>query len=168
VTVAAPDVYELETHRLARIERERILAVREATSFLGTAFHHHQCVKGSGVDCAHLIAACYAKAGVLATAEIEFYAEQWMLHEAAELLTNRLDGFCVRVDRAALGDCAVFRLGRRAAHVALVKEWPQIIHADGTLRAVVETRIEDGEPWARRLVGFWSPAQWHRVAEVAS
>lgn len=144
-----------------QIIRERASVIEEAQSWLGTPFHHAAAVKGSGVDCAHLAAAVYETTGVLEDGKIGFYGQDWYMHEDAERLLDRVSQFCVKVEQPAFGDLALFAFGRASAHVGIVTQWPEIIHADRMFDEVVTYIVEPDGPFARRLTGFWSPKRWH-------
>jgi hypothetical protein len=68
----------------------------------------------------------------------------------------------VNVDIPMLGDIALYRFGRCAAHGAIVVGWPRLIHAyvdHGVIYA-------NGESTAlsSRFVGFYRPNRWAEVA----
>lgn len=153
-----------ELDRFAAVLRERFVVVAEAGAWLGTPFHHHAAVKGSGVDCAHLAAAVYETAGVLEDGKIGFYAQDWFQHEDAERLLERVSQFCAKVEEPEPGDLALFAFGRASAHVGIVTSWPEMIHADRTFGEVMTHVVEPEGPFARRLTGFWSPKRWHHSA----
>jgi cell wall-associated NlpC family hydrolase len=142
-----------------RVQRWVVTALAKA--WLGTPFHHHAAVKGSGVDCAHLVAAVYEEAGVLEDGKIGYYGQDWFLHEDGERLRERVAEFCVRVETPEAGDLALFMFGRASAHVGIVTEWPGMVHADRTRGEVVREVVEAEGPLQRRLTGFWSPRCWH-------
>lgn len=143
------------------IATERTAVLIEAHSWRGTPFHHAAAVKGSGVDCAHLAAAVYERVGVLEDGKIGYYPQDWFQHEDAERLLECVSQFCIEVVRPETGDLVLFAFGRASAHVGIVTEWPEMIHADRTLQEVVTYVVEPEGPFARRLTGYWSPKRWH-------
>jgi cell wall-associated NlpC family hydrolase len=143
---------------------DRWVVTALAKSWEGTPFHHAAAVRGSGVDCAHLAAAVYEDAGVLEDGKLGYYAPEWYVHEDAERLLLRVAEFCVKVERPEPGDLALFQFGRVTAHVAIVTEWPGVVHADRMRAQVIRDVIEPEGPLARRLRGFWSPRCWHPEA----
>lgn len=143
---------------------ERLTVVVEARSWLGTRFHHAQAVKGSGVDCARLVAAVYTAAGVIVPPVIGYYAPNWFLHESTERLERAVAECCVSVRDPEPGDVALFRFGHASAHAVIVTRWPQIIHADRGQGRVLEDVVEERGPLERRFVGCWSPRRWHEDA----
>jgi cell wall-associated NlpC family hydrolase len=144
------------------IERDAVIA--EARSWISTRFHHHAAVKGSGVDCAHLVAAVYTHCGVIDAPAIGFYTENWFQHETTERLQHAVAACCVPVDRPERGDLALFRFGHASAHAAIVTDWRGIIHADRTRMVVCEDYVDERGPLERRFTGWWSPKRWHPEA----
>ena len=55
---------------------ERAAVITEARTWIGTRFHHNAAVKGSGVDCARLVAAVYTDCGVISAQSIAYYDSQ--------------------------------------------------------------------------------------------
>ena len=143
---------------------ERAEVITEARTWIGTRFHHNAAVKGSGVDCARLVAAVYTDCGVISAPSIAYYGANWFDHETAERLELKVAECCVRVDRAEPGDLALFKFGNASAHAAIVTGWPHFIHADRGLQRVVEDMADEHGPMMRRLTGFWSPRRWHEAA----
>lgn len=101
-----------------RTEQEsRDAVVSEAMSWLGTPYHHHGRVLGVGVDCAQLLIASYADAGVIERLEPGFYAHDWHLHHSEELFQQWLErAGARRVQTPALGDVMLFKYGRCFSH----------------------------------------------------
>ena len=151
----------VELERIGLTSRARSMVVAEARSWLATRFHHGVAVKGSGVDCARLVAAVYTICGVIDPPCIGYYAPDWFKHETTERLERAIAECCVAVDRAEPGDVALFRFGNASAHAAIVTEWPRIIHADRGLGRVIEDEVEARGPLDRRFSGAWSPRRWH-------
>src|SRR5208283_4197991 len=110
--------------RTRRLERgmtdtefyERQAVVAEAMTWLGTPFHHHQAVKGAGVDCALFLYSVYRGVGLIPEIKIEDYSPQWHLHKDEERYMNWVLQFAARVENATFkpGDGALFRFGRAA------------------------------------------------------
>ena len=135
-----------------QLTRDRI--VFEARQWLGTPYHHRGRVKGAGCDCAQLVAASYAAAGVIPYIEPKVYPKDWHLHRGEEQYIAEVEQYLVRVDdddrsfnerpRDASyepGDVLMFRMGRTFSHSAIVTQWPYIIHASAPSILVEEVRI---------------------------
>lgn len=116
-------------------QEQRAAVVKEALTWQRTKWHHAACVKGVGVDCARLLEGVFVNAGVVAPFEVEYYPQDWHMHNAGERLIaviEQLGG----VERPAgetpePGDVVVWRINREApfSHAAIVIEWPVILHA---------------------------------------
>jgi hypothetical protein len=158
-------------------DEERDAVVREARSWIGTAFHHRGRVKAKrdpsgaivdkgGVDCAQSIsliyrASCPARVTEIAAAEID-YAFQWNLSKAGaaeERYLNAVRAHAREVEMASVGpgDLALFRWGLAWAHGAIVMppRWPAIAHANADAGLFMLDRAEGGR-FARRPVRFFS------------
>ena len=108
----------------------RASVVKEATSWIGTPFHHAARVKGAGVDCLMLLAEVYQHAGIVAPIEPPFYVPDWHLHRDAERYLEGLTRYAGEITGPPLsGDIALFRFGRTFSHGAIVTAWPLLIHA---------------------------------------
>jgi cell wall-associated NlpC family hydrolase len=108
----------------------RTAIVAEATTWLGTPFHHQGRVKGAGVDCAMLLAEVYERSGLTPRVDPGYYPPDWHLHRDAERYLDRLLMYARELDRPPLpGDVSVFRFGRTFSHGAIVIQWPRVIHA---------------------------------------
>lgn len=126
---------------------ERILA--EAREWLGTPWHHNQCCKGAGVDCARFYQ------GILKNAcGIEFELENYSRKAVNGSLLRqiravpRLNELIIPIERQA-GDLLVFFVGREPGHCGICNG-EGMIHADQGKGSVVE--IPDlGQAWRSRL-----------------
>ena len=65
-------------------KQQRTAVLDEARSWLGTPYHHRACVKGAGVDCAQILIAVYANAGLIQAFDTGDYPPDWMLHREEE------------------------------------------------------------------------------------
>lgn len=112
----------------------RAAVVAEALTWLDTPYHHHARLKGVGVDCLQILAAIYVDALHLRPPiNLGNYAPQWHLHRGEELyLQGLVAAGAEPVQSPALGDIAVFRIGRTFSHAAIVIEEgadPTMVHA---------------------------------------
>ena len=156
---------------------ERADVVREALSWIGTAFHHRGRVKATrdaegritdkgGVDCAQSVyliyrAACPARVPEIAAAERP-YAFQWNLSKATAAEEGYLGAALVHAreiarDAVRPGDLALFRWGLAWAHgaIAMPPGWPAVAHANAELGCFMLDRADRGR-FARRPVRFFT------------
>ncbi|BAE49280.1 hydrolase [Paramagnetospirillum magneticum] len=109
---------------------ERDQVQREAKTWLRTPYHPRQQVKGAGVDCAMLPAAVYHSAGLIPKIAVEYYPQDWHLHQDEERYLKIVETFATRMEGPPNpGDFAIWKVGRCWAHGAIVMGWPRIIHA---------------------------------------
>jgi cell wall-associated NlpC family hydrolase len=109
---------------------QRQAVLTEAVSWLRTPFHHRACVKGAGVDCIHFIYASFRETGLVPEIEFEEYPLDWHVHRDEERILKWILKFARPVEPPYKpGDVAMWRFGRCLSHVAIVVEWPTIIHA---------------------------------------
>ena len=120
-------------------EETRAAIVAEARLWLGTPYHHAARVRGSGVDCAMLLAEVYNAAGAIPPVAVGTYPPDWHLHRADERYMATVLDYATEIDTTpAPGDVALFRFGRCYSHGAIVVQWPLAIHAykgDGVVYA---------------------------------
>jgi hypothetical protein len=156
-------------------EAGRAAIVREAESWLGTAFHHRGRVKATrdapgrivdkgGVDCAQSIyfivrAAVPERVPAIASADAA-YAFQWNLRKGAEesYLAAVLDHACeIALERVKPADLCLFRFAHAWAHGAIVMPpgWPAIAHANAFAGLFMLDRADQGR-LARRPVRFFT------------
>jgi cell wall-associated NlpC family hydrolase len=109
----------------------RRAVIDEAMTWLKTPFHHRQCVKGAGTDCANFPKAVYAAIGLIPAIEIEEYPHDWHMHKDKERYLGWVLKFAkiLRSGPYLPADFVVWRFGRVFSHGAIVVRWPQIIHA---------------------------------------
>ena len=136
--------------------RQRLLA--EATSWLGTPYHHLGDVKGVGVDCAMLLVrVCTAAGAIPPDTDPRPYAHDWHLHAGRELFLEWLQAHGRPVDRASLlpGDVGVWRFGRTYSHGALLlNSAGQLVHAHRPAGRVVIGNLNEHD-LACRPACFW-------------
>jgi cell wall-associated NlpC family hydrolase len=156
---------------------ERAAVVREAMTWLGTAFHHRGRVRAvrdaagrivdrGGVDCAQSVYLIYRAALPALVPEIAAadgaYAFQWNLSRS----TASEEGYLTAVlahaheisgDAVGAGDLALFRVGLAWAHGAIVMPpgWPAIAHANIDGGAFMLDRADRGR-LARRKIRFFT------------
>ena len=132
--------------------RNQIIAT--AYDWLDTPYHHHALVKGVGVDCAKLVAACALGAGLTDEDTVNTmpnYPVQWHLHNREEKLLETIEAYgCVRKDKANTlpGDIVTFQFGRTTSHLGIMVNETQFIHARYDIGKVVLNDFNDD--WMNR------------------
>jgi cell wall-associated NlpC family hydrolase len=130
------------------------LIIDIARTWLKTRFHHGARVRGGGVDCAQLLIAVFAEAGLIADFDTDHYPPDWMQHRSEERFLSFVTDRAELVDSPLPGDVALYTVGRCFSHGAIVIDWPTIIHASNRDRMVC---LADGtQGWlSGRAVQFW-------------
>ncbi len=132
---------------LASAQRQRVLQV--ARTWLHTPWHHKARMRGVGVDCAQLLIAVYAEAGLFDEFDPGDYSIDRMLHSSEETFQAWCELFGKRTERPCAGDAVLWRFGRSYSHGGIVVDWPAaVIHAFRPFGEVCET-----PPDASRLAG---------------
>jgi cell wall-associated NlpC family hydrolase len=127
-------------------EQWRQIVVSEAQSWLRTKWAHGCRVKGAGVDCGQLIAACFVNTGLVEDFCIGSYPRDWMLNRSEERFLQVVQARLRQVDGPPQpGDVAVWKYGRCFSHGAVVIAWPSVIHAHVRARCVVVADADKGE-----------------------
>jgi cell wall-associated NlpC family hydrolase len=122
---------------------QRDLVVKEARSWIGTAYHHmgtckvrregDQIIDRGGVDCATLLACVYANVGLIPAEPVPYYPRDWHMHRSAERYLNTVLRWAMEITeaQAAPGDVVLYRFGRVFAHAAIIVTpgWPKIVHS---------------------------------------
>jgi NlpC/P60 family putative phage cell wall peptidase len=135
---------------------QRLAAVAEARTWLGTPYHACADVKGVGVDCAMLLIRVYTAVGAIpADYDPRPYSPEWHLHQHEELYLGGLERFARRVERAEPGDVITYRFGKAVGHGAIVVDDDYIIHAH-LKHGNVE--LAERRTYAHRLDSIWSLA----------
>lgn len=142
----------------------RARVVAEAMSWIGTPYRHRQCVKGrdGGVDCARILAAVYADAGVIDPVDLGAYPTQWHLHHDRELYLEWLQRVGARPlasDEMPLpGDVGVWKFGLTHSHGGIVVEGgadPVVVHSYIKARRGVTLGRASEAPLAGAPVQYW-------------
>jgi cell wall-associated NlpC family hydrolase len=120
-------------------QREHVEKI--ARSWLGTPYHNHARVKGCGVDCAQLLVAVYAEAGIIEPFDTGYYAPLFFLHSAEERFLDIVLRYAHEIDEAAArpGDVVLYKMGLCYAHggIIVTPGWPDaIVHAAADFRTV--------------------------------
>jgi cell wall-associated NlpC family hydrolase len=123
--------------------------VAAARTYLGVPFRH-QGRNRYGLDCAGLVIAAYADAGVVLHDLPAYGREPWKdgLRAAVETSFKPAPD-----DDMIAGDVLLFRVRREPQHVAMVTGANSMIHCYATVGKVVEHSI--GDRWRGQLVGHY-------------
>lgn len=119
--------------------------VFEALTWLRTPWHHAARIKGVGVDCVNLLIAVYSKVGLIDEFNLEAYPRDWNLHRDEPLFIKGLLKFADVVSEPEIGDVAMFRFGRHAAHGGIIIEHDKVLHAYLNFGRVTITEISTSE-----------------------
>jgi cell wall-associated NlpC family hydrolase len=123
---------------------QRLAAVVEAKSWIGTRFAEGACVKGIGVDCGRFLVGVFSAIGI-ATPELKtlpHFPHGWFLHKTGEDYLPIVQAFTEVTEEPLPGDIVMFRIGRQFAHGGIIIKWPQIIHAvDPMVQYALEYQI---------------------------
>lgn len=131
--------------------------VCEAESWLGTPYHHAADVKGlqGGVDCAMFLVRVFVDTGTVPEFDPRPYSMQFYLHRNEPRYLNWVEQYGLQVKTPAVGDVALFRMGRAIGHGGIYVGEDKLIHAYKQAGFVVRTELLANEGLRKRLVGFW-------------
>jgi hypothetical protein len=135
----------------------RAAVVAEALSWCDppTPYHHAQCVKGRGVDCAMSLIEWFSACGVIERFDPRPYPASWFLHRDEERFLATIAQYADRLpdgEEALPADIALYRFGRCVAHGALIVDADFVVHA-----CAIARRVERRERSAilPRLDSYW-------------
>jgi NlpC/P60 family putative phage cell wall peptidase len=111
------------------MEEWRKRVVDEAMTWVGTPYHHLADVKGHGVDCAMILVRIFCNLGHAPEFDPRPYAPQWFLNQGEERYLEWIKKYCDPVEVAQPADIALYRIGRCAAHGAVVISDSLMVHA---------------------------------------
>jgi cell wall-associated NlpC family hydrolase len=134
----------------------RAAVIAEARTWLRTPYHHHQCLKGVGVDCAMLLVGVYRACGfVPAEYYPDEYSPEWYLHRDQPLFLEQLERFAKPIAAAAAlpADIAMCSFGRHAAHGLILLDETYALHAYRPHRCV---EIIERRSLESRIESYWS------------
>lgn len=145
-------------------DEERARVVAEAEKWIGTPYHTNGDVLGAGIDCGMLLVRAYVDAGIVEPFDPRPYPPQWAFHQSAEIYLGIVERLATEIDGPPQpADVVLFRFGRCWAHGAIVKKWPEIIHANPTMNPHAPCRWDDchkNSDLKNRKPRFFSP--WPR------
>ena len=130
--------------------------IKEARAWIGTPYHHQQCRKGHGVDCARLVEGVGVALGLMSplTRELVRYSRLPNPKQMQRVLDMHMDA--ISVDQVLPGD--VFWMCWRPGlpqHLGFLSDHVGcgMIHAHGESGFVVETAFSDYN--RSRVFGWW-------------
>lgn len=155
---------------------ERMAVVESADSWTRTRWHHRARIKWEspqqrgGVDCALLLMETHVEAGLIERFEPENYPSDWARHNDEERFLAVLERYAKRIgeDQRPLrerepsfhvlpGNILIFKWDRTFSHGAVVRLFPEIVHASLPARSVVRESLA-GHPLAEkpmRVYSYW-------------
>lgn len=156
------------------IDIQRKAVCIESFEWIGTPFHHAACVKGGGVDCAH-VGATYEKILNIKLPFPKFYSAQWHLHEVEtedgpKIIEIYLDGLAsggfIEIQKSEVlpGDVVLSKIGRTFCHGGIIVGWPFVIQAESTpvgAGKVVKANATANWFLSGRMLKFFSYKDWH-------
>jgi NlpC/P60 family putative phage cell wall peptidase len=115
------------------MDRRRRQVLNEARSWIGTPYHHGQCLKGIGVDCVWIMIAVYRTIGVVPrNYSPGSYTRDWYMHRHEELYLEGVKQYArpLPIGVPPLpGDVALYKIGRCVSHGAIIVDDEHVIHA---------------------------------------
>lgn len=108
---------------------QRLGVVTEARKWIGTRYHHQGAVLGAGIDCGMLLVRVFCDTGLVPEFDPRPYSRDWYFHRDEDVYLGFVNDRSKEVDTPALGDIAIWKVGRAFAHGAIVVSWPTVIHA---------------------------------------
>ena len=126
--------------------------VSEAREWIGTPYHHHQRVKGAGVDCVGLIIGVGLNTGSLTSYSdnLFFPYRGYSRTPNPNKMGEAMRKFLVEVDTPEIGDIAwIEARGNLPMHLGIKSGDKTIIHACGVNGKVVENTLINNCTWWR-------------------
>lgn len=133
--------------RAIRVAEVGVRAFAAARALVGVRFRPQGCEPATGLDCAGLVWAAYAAAGVRLVRPRAYPLRGWGRERVEAAL--RAAGFAAVEGGARAGDVALIALPAGQFHLALTGP-ESLVHAHAGLRRVVETPLEASDGAARR------------------
>ena len=139
----------------AEVAAKRVAIAAAAMEWIGTPFHDCAAVKGAGVDCVHLLEAVFKACGFAADFSMPDYPPQWFQHRDEPRFLNGMALYARRIplEQLEVGDVAMIKYGRHAAHGTIVVAPGVIVHASSTVKCVTRGALAQFLP---RLDSCWS------------
>jgi cell wall-associated NlpC family hydrolase len=106
------------------------LIINEATTWVGTKYHDHACIKGGGVDCAQLLIGVFEGTGLAPDVPVPngYSTVVPRGNEYVDVILLYCDE--ITEAEAAPGDIALYKTSHGWMHSAIIVDWPgHVIHA---------------------------------------
>jgi cell wall-associated NlpC family hydrolase len=120
-----------------KITRQQI--VTEALTWLGTPYHHHQCVKGVGVDCVQLLFGVGKNVGFVDKDDI---IPNYEPLARGSFMIRQLEKYLVESSVIKIANVLVIRFNNLDTHSAIVVDEKKFVHASATARKVCYGTLE--------------------------
>lgn len=120
----------------------RTAIVTEALSWEGTPWHHHQCVKGVGVDCVQFL---YGVGRAVGFIDPSFTIPNYEPLARGSFLVRQLNQWLEPLEQGATilpGDVMLFTVGGLDTHVGIVIDNYCFIHACARRKQVIKCRVD--------------------------
>lgn len=114
--------------------------VDETLTWLNTPYHHHQCVKGVGVDCAQLLIGVGKAVGFLGQ---DFRIDNYANLARGSYLIRHIEHHLISTDKALHGDIVLIRFSSLDTHVGIVVSNSMFVHASATMGKVCYGTLSD-------------------------
>lgn len=146
-------------------EGNRLAAVIEARSWVDTPYVKGAMVKGAGVDCAKLLVAVFAAAGIVPMQEIEHFAADWWMHTDTEEYMLRVlrhgiktvEGVAYASIKTEPGNIVLLKAAKSRVwnHGGIITQWPRLVHAINP--KVAEIDATRHPMWSYQQVAIFDP-----------
>jgi cell wall-associated NlpC family hydrolase len=142
------------------MEAQRIAAIVEAKTWIGTPWHHQAHVKGAGVDCVWLLIKVFQHIGKLPEDyDPGNYSREWYFHKAEEKYMMGVEQYAKRLPEGQPpqpADVALYKIGKCVSHGGIVLDDKLLIHANRRNKRVEVAMLRDAN-LAPYLHSFWTP-----------
>lgn len=128
--------------------------IKEAREWIGTPFHHQQCVKHHGVDCVNLITGIGNNLGICETLSGEFSTYPEI--PSPKFFIKGMEKYLKKINESDVkpGDiCAVAWRNNLPMHAALYIGNNSIIHTSRLLNRVIEVYMDDN--FKSKIHSWW-------------
>jgi cell wall-associated NlpC family hydrolase len=140
--------------------KERLLLIEEAKTWLGTPYHTEGRVKGAGCDCGTFLLGVLENTKILPHIDIPHYPEDIACHCAVPKYLMKIEEYCQRVESAdrQMGDILVYKFdgAKVPHHAAFVLDKEYLIHSY-TRQGVI---ISNMRGYEKSLYGVYRLDRW--------
>ncbi len=128
--------------------------IKEAREWVGTPFHHNQCLKGHGVDCVNLVVGVGHNLGICELLDSKY--KNYSQKPSPKFFISGMEFFLNKIenDEFQPGDiCAIAWKRNLPMHAAIYIGNDSIIHTSMNLGRVVEVYIDDN--FRSKIHSWW-------------